>query len=104
MAGGSPSWSAKLLESTGDYLKKRAAALGLVRGDALVAAQSLLDALYPAQTRAISLNEGALKVITANASVAQDLRLRQVELITKLNQQLPRQHYITKLHIQIRAL
>ncbi|MBW3537861.1 DUF721 domain-containing protein [Candidatus Parcubacteria bacterium] len=93
-----------MLESTGDYLKQRAARLGLGRGDALAAAQTLLDGLYAHQTRAISLNQQTLKIVTPNAAVASELRLRQVELIGRLNRQATAENCVTKLHIQIRSL
>lgn len=67
-----------------DYLKRRADELGLDRGDILEQIQAVVDGWYPGQVRALSLNGGILRLITPNASVASDLRLRQVELLAKL--------------------
>ena len=64
-----------------DYLQKRAAELNLGRGSQLVAIQTYLDGLYPGQCRAVSLNDGVLKITTPSASVASELRLRQVEIL-----------------------
>ncbi|HUC86810.1 MAG TPA: hypothetical protein VMR75_00590, partial [Candidatus Saccharimonadales bacterium] len=43
--------------------------------------QAYLETLYPNQCRAASLNDGVLKVTTPNASVASELRMRQVEVM-----------------------
>lgn len=64
-----------------DYLQQRAGELGLERGDQLVAIQAYLDGLYPGQCRAASLNDGVLKITTPSASLASELRLRQVEIL-----------------------
>ena len=70
-----------MLEHPRDYLSKRALELGLDRADDLVRVQATLDAWYPDQVRAKLLHQGILRVITPSAAVAQDLRLRQVELL-----------------------
>jgi hypothetical protein len=64
-----------------DYLQKRATELDLGRGAQLAAIQAYLDELYPGHCRAVSLNDGVLKLTTPNASVASELRLRQVEIM-----------------------
>jgi hypothetical protein len=70
-----------MLEPTGDYLKKRADQLGLGRGEALAKIQKRLDELFAGQVRATSLNKGVLRLVTASAPVASELRIRQVELL-----------------------
>lgn len=65
----------------GDYFAKKRAELGFDRFDQLTAIQATLDAWYPGQTRAKKLHQGTLRVITPSASVAAELRMRQVELL-----------------------
>ncbi len=84
-----------------DYFKKKVQQLDLGRAETLTKIQTELDKMYPDQARAISLNGGILKIITPNASVAQDLRLRQVELLAGWNRA---GSPITRLQIQIRSL
>jgi hypothetical protein len=67
-----------------DYLQKKAAELGLERGDQLAEIQAYLDELYPGQCRAASLNDGVLKITTSSASLASELRMRQTQLVQKL--------------------
>lgn len=69
-----------------DYFARKRQELGLDRADSLASIQATLDALYPSLTRAISLNGGVLRITTPNASVASDLRLRQIELLEKFGQ------------------
>ena len=85
-----------------NYLAKRSQELNLGRADILRRAQALLDGLWAGQTRALSLNGGVLKVVTPNASVASELRLRQVQLIKRLAALSDQP--IERLHIQIRTL
>ena len=73
------------MSDIGDYLQKRAAEMGLDRADQLADIQAYLDGLYPGQCRAVSLHEGVLKISTPNASLASELRLRQVEILQKQN-------------------
>lgn len=68
-----------------DYFQKKSAELGLERGGQLVAIQAYLDELYPGECRAVSLNEGVLKITTPNASVASELRMGQQLLLAKLS-------------------
>jgi hypothetical protein len=90
------------MESTGDYLKKRAQELNLDRGLVLKDIQKLLDRLYAGQTRVLSLNDGVLKVATPNASVASELRWGQSQLLLKLQPLSP--YPLKRLAIIIRAL
>lgn len=83
------------------YLAKRAQQLGLGRGEALVQIQAALEAMWPGQTRALSLNDGVLKVVTPSSSVASELRLRQVQILEQLR---AITSPINRLHIQIRSL
>ncbi len=89
-----------MLERAGDYLSRRAQQLGLDREQTLERAQKLLEEMYPDQARALSLNKEVLKIVTANASVASELRFRQVQILKRLSS--PAQP-IKKLHIQIRG-
>ncbi|HSX02851.1 MAG TPA: hypothetical protein VLI05_06100 [Candidatus Saccharimonadia bacterium] len=81
-----------------DYLARKRHELGLDRADALAAIQATLDAWYPGQARARQLHQGVLHLITPNATVAGELRLRQVELL--------RRHSLadTRLQISIQSL
>ncbi len=72
------------MDSMRDYLKKRAHELGLERASQLSEIQRYLDGRYAGQCRATSLNEGVLKITTASASLASELRLGQVELLDGL--------------------
>jgi hypothetical protein len=67
-----------------DYLKKRAEQLNLGRAVTLLDVQAWLDRDYAGKTRAASLNNDVLQIITPSASVASEIRLRQVELLTYL--------------------
>lgn len=67
----------------GDYLKKRSAELGLERAGQLADIQKYLDGKYPGQCRAVSLNDGVLKITTQNASLASELRFGQMEITSK---------------------
>ncbi len=64
-----------------DYWRKRSSELGLERGDILMQIQANLDQRYPGKTRALSLNNGVLRLTTPSAPLAAELRLSQVELI-----------------------
>ncbi len=66
----------------GDYLARRSQELDLGRGDQLVAIQELLELWYPGQVHALSLNLGVLRLVTANASIASEIRMRQLEIIS----------------------
>lgn len=92
-----------MLRPTKDYLQRKAQALDLSRGDSLRLVQSYLDTLYPNQTRALSLNQGVLKIVTPNASLASELRLHQVAIVNTVNEQVAKRPII-KLQIQIRSL
>ncbi len=64
-----------------DYFERKRRELGMEREDVLVRAQAVLDAWYPGQVRAKRLHQGVLRVVTASASVAGELRMRQLELL-----------------------
>jgi hypothetical protein len=85
-------------------LQKRYKRLGMDRANVLAAIQASLDALYPAQTRVISLDDEVLHVVTPNASVASELRLRQIELIPRFNALSTAERRIKKLKITLRSL
>jgi hypothetical protein len=71
------------VNNLGDHLRKRAEQLRLDRGDGLFKIQSELDRRYPGQCRALSLNNGLLRLITPSSAIASELRLNQVELLNK---------------------
>ena len=66
-----------------DYLKRKSLELGLERGEQLAAIQDYLDELFPGQCRAASLNDGVLKIMTPNSSVASELRMRQLSILRR---------------------
>ncbi|HSX01646.1 MAG TPA: hypothetical protein VLF67_05390 [Candidatus Saccharimonas sp.] len=66
-----------------DYFAKKRVELGMDRADVLGAVQATLDEWYPGQTRAKRLHQGTLRVVTLSASVAADLRMRQVDLLAR---------------------
>jgi len=67
-----------MLES--DYFARKRQELGLERADDLERVQRALDAWYPGLARARQLHRGVLRVVTSSASVASELRMRQLEL------------------------
>lgn len=67
-----------------DYFAAKRRALGMDRADDLGRAQAVLDAWYPGQARARRLHQGVLRIVTPSASVASELRMRQVELSREL--------------------
>jgi hypothetical protein len=67
-----------------DYFAAKRRELGMDRADDLVRAQAVLDAWYPGQARARRLHQGVLRIVTPSASVAGELRMRQVELAQEL--------------------
>lgn len=69
-----------------DYLEQKASELGLERGEQLQQIQAYLDSLYPGQCRAISLNDGVLKIGVSSASLASELRMQQVSLRAHLTE------------------
>ncbi len=87
----------------GDYLRQKAEHLDVGRADTLVVAQSELDRLYPGQTKAIGLHQGKLRVITPSASIASDLRMRQIKLVEAVRARCADAD-IERLIIQIRSL
>jgi hypothetical protein len=87
------------MDSIDDYLKKKASQLGLERGDQLGEIQAYLDEQYPGQCRAVSINDGVLKITTPNASVASELRLAQRRILSYLQRGNPT---LKTFHITIR--
>lgn len=87
-----------------EYFKKLSSDLNLDREDVISKIQANLDARYPGQIRAISLNNNQLRVVTPNASVASELRLRQVEILKQLHLVIPEDQAIEKLIIRIGSL
>lgn len=63
-----------------DYFARKRQELGLDRADDLARVQAALDAWYPGLARARQLHRGTLRVVTPSASVASELRMRQLEL------------------------
>ena len=62
-------------------LESKRRELGMDRADILAALQATLEAWYPGRARARRLHQGVLRVVTSSASVAAELRLRQIELL-----------------------
>jgi hypothetical protein len=63
-----------------DYFERKRAELGMERGDVLAQIQATLEQWYPGRVRAKRLHQGVLRLVTPSASVATELRLRQLEL------------------------
>lgn len=63
------------------YFEQKRAQLGMDREDVLVGIQRTLDGWYPGLARAKQLHQGVLRIATPNASVAGELRMRQLELM-----------------------
>ncbi|GAC1372505.1 MAG: hypothetical protein NVSMB39_6730 [Candidatus Saccharimonadales bacterium] len=62
------------------YFAKKRLELGMDRQNTLEQVQVKLDEWYPGQARARKLHQGVLRLETASASVASELRMRQLEL------------------------
>ena len=88
----------------GEYLRDKADELDVGRADALQIIQIELERRYPEKTRALALHQGKLRVITPNASVAGDLRLRQLDFLEIIRMTVPTGTVIERLIIQIRSL
>jgi hypothetical protein len=65
-----------------EYFERMKRELGFERVDQLAAVQEWLDASYPAAARAKILHRGVLRIAAVNGSVAADIRMRQVDLLT----------------------
>ncbi len=83
-----------------EYFARKRAELGMDRGDVLSEIQAYLDSLYPAQVRAKQLHRGILRLVTPNASVASELRMRQVEIMAHLHT-LTKEEPLVRLQISI---
>jgi hypothetical protein len=66
-----------------EYFERKRRELGLDRADDLVRVQAVLDDWYPGMARARQLHQGVLRLVTPNASVASELRMRQRELLQR---------------------
>ncbi|GEM_PF-1052081 len=86
-----------------EYFARKRIELGMDRSDILEQIQATLDEWYPRQTRVQRLHRGVLRIVTPNASVASDLRLRQLELI-RLHTNKEAAHEIERLQISIASL
>lgn len=84
------------MKSLDDIMRGRADSLDFSREDQLEAVQGVLNELYPGKARAKRLQDGILTITTPSATVANDLRFRQEELQTRLEQ-----HNITRFKIAI---
>lgn len=73
------------MDGINDYLQRKASQLGLERGDTLSEVQCYLDKVFPGKCRAVSINDGVLRVTTKSASIASELRFMQVEIKGKFN-------------------
>ena len=62
------------------YFAQKRVELGMDRQDMLAEVQAKLDEWYPQMARARKLHQGVLRLETASASVASELRMRQLEL------------------------
>lgn len=62
------------------YFERKRVELGMDRQDTLAQIQAVLDGWYPGMARARRLHQGVLRLETASASVASELRMRQLEL------------------------
>jgi hypothetical protein len=89
------------MNDIGDYLARRSVDLGLDRGNTIAAIQVLLDESYPTLTRVLSVQDGLVRVVTPNASLASDLRLKQLQILPQLQ---TIDATITKLVVSVRSL
>jgi hypothetical protein len=64
-----------------EYFERKRRDLGMDRADTLTEIQRVLDEWYPGRARAKQLHQGTLRIVTPNASVASELRMRQLELL-----------------------
>lgn len=62
------------------YFAKKRVELGMERQDVLADVQAKLEEWYPGLAKARKLHQGVLRLETASASVASELRMRQLEL------------------------
>ncbi len=87
------------MDGINDYLNRKAQKLGLERQGHLSQIQAHLDEVLPGMCRAVSLQDGVLTIATSSASVASELRLRQIGLLKTLRGAVA----IQKLRIEIRS-
>jgi hypothetical protein len=86
-----------------EYFERKRRELGLDREDILGQIQRTLDEWYPGQARARQLHQGVLRIATPNASVASELRLRQMELLARHSAEAAA-HKVERLQISIQSL
>lgn len=67
-------------------MRGRVDSLDMGREDQLAAIQEILHDLYPGKIRARRLQSGVLTIETPSATVANDVRLRQEELLGKMRE------------------
>jgi len=71
-----------------EYFERKRRALGFERMDQLAVVQRWLNERYPPMdapnplARAKMIHRGVVRVVAANAALANDLRLRQLELLS----------------------
>ena len=87
-------------DSMKDYLEKKKRQLGMDRADQLKTVQRLLDERYGARARAVSLQDGVLKVTSTSSAIASDIRLNQVDIITQVRAE---EITVTRLQISSRG-
>lgn len=74
------------MKSLNDIIRSRADSLDMGRENQLEAAQRVLNDFYPGKTRARRLKSGVLTIETPSATIANDLRLQQEELLEKMQE------------------
>lgn len=74
------------MKSINEIMRGRVDSLDMGREDQLAAIQEILHDLYPGKIRARRLQSGVLTIETPSATVASDVRLRQEELLERLDQ------------------
>jgi hypothetical protein len=85
------------------YFARKRQELGMDRADMLTGIQATLDEWYPGQARARQLHQGVLRIVTPNATVASELRMRQMDLMARHNTAAAAQT-IERLQISIASL
>jgi hypothetical protein len=73
-----------------EYFDRKRRELGMDRADSLAQVQEWLNKSYPGLARAKSLHRGVLRIITPNASVASEIRMRQLELLSQFGDEATR--------------
>lgn len=63
------------------YFEKKRRELGMDRADVLADVQALIEKWYPGKVRVRQLHQGTLRIVTPSAAVANELRMRQFEIL-----------------------